>query len=487
MPFLGTRGAGSNRAFGFAGAARPNQVTGLTATDFGTARAFNNGRIDLSWTAPANNGATISGYLIERSTNGSSYSTLVSNTGTSATTYSDTSLTSSQQYWYRVSAINAAGTGDPSTAANATATTVPQTPTITSATRSSNTAVSIAFTGATGGKVLSAVTATSSPSVSITSSGTSSPMTATATYAQVTSYTFTITATNANGTSASSSASGSVIPSPLPTVGTWSVSTAVPVGRNAVTGLGNNSGIRWAGGTNNSGANTIDSYIWNGSSWASNSLVEAKSYVGMAADNSGRVYALAGYNNAGLSRSNYFANSFDLGWQNGTNLPFDDAEGQGAGLNTGIVYMGFYNSTGDLWWLPSPNGTWTSGTPGSHVFSNWTNSSDWSRAFAAQQGDFRFRSITAFNGTYTVETNLPSINTSGSTLMGNQGCIWFGGGNATSNTYRYLNGTWTTQTATPVTWSTGRATGVVSNVWSLYSNRQSGVEASTGHYRATLS
>ena len=95
-PFLGTRGAGSNRAFGYAGAAAPAQVTGLTATDFGTSRAYNNGRIDLSWTAPANNGATISGYLIQRSTDGSTYSTLVANTGSSATTYSDTSLLSNQ-------------------------------------------------------------------------------------------------------------------------------------------------------------------------------------------------------------------------------------------------------------------------------------------------------------------------------------------------------------------------------------------------------
>ena len=68
MPFLGTRGAGTNKAFGFAGPSKPNQVTELTATDFGTSRAYNNGRIDLSWTAPSNNGATISGYLIERST-----------------------------------------------------------------------------------------------------------------------------------------------------------------------------------------------------------------------------------------------------------------------------------------------------------------------------------------------------------------------------------------------------------------------------------
>jgi hypothetical protein len=211
VPFLGTRGAGSNRAFGYAGAAKPNQVTGLTATDFGTSRAFNNGRIDLSWTAPANNGATISGYFIERSTNGSSYSTLVANTGTTATTYSDTSLTSSQIYYYKVSAINAAGTGDASTVASATATTVPQAPTIgTAADGGTGTTATVTYTaGATGGKAVSAYTATSSPG-GFTGTG-ASPITVSGLTAG-TAYTFTVTATNANGTSAASAASNSVTP-----------------------------------------------------------------------------------------------------------------------------------------------------------------------------------------------------------------------------------------------------------------------------------
>jgi hypothetical protein len=129
VPFLGTRGAGSSKAFD-PGAGRPNQVTGLSATDFGTSRAYNSGRIDLSWSTPANNGAPITGYLIERSTDGSSYSTLVANTGTTSTTYSDTGLNSAQIYYYKVSAINPVGTGTASTAASATSTTIPQTPTI---------------------------------------------------------------------------------------------------------------------------------------------------------------------------------------------------------------------------------------------------------------------------------------------------------------------------------------------------------------------
>lgn len=227
MPFLGTRGAGSNRGFGYAGAAKPNQVTGLTATDFGTSRAFNNGRIDLSWTAPGNNGATISGYLIERSIDNSTYSTLVANTGTSGTTYSDTGLNSAQIYYYKVSAINAAGTGNASTAANATATTVPQAPVVTAANVGTgraynNGAATITATGgATGGKAISSYTATSSPGSFTATSG--SPLTVTG-LQSATAYTFSVTATNANGTSTattSSSITATTVPQ-APTIGTAS-------------------------------------------------------------------------------------------------------------------------------------------------------------------------------------------------------------------------------------------------------------------------
>ena len=223
MPFLGTRGAGTNKAFGFAGPSKPNQVTGLTATDFGTSRAYNNGRIDLSWTAPANNGATISGYFIERSTDGSSYSTLVADTASGTTTYSDTSLTSSQIYYYKVSAINTVGTGDASTAANATATTVPQAPTIGTATSGDALATVTYTAGATGGKTISTFTATSSPG-SLTGTG-SSPITVSG-LSNGTAYTFTVTATNANGTSAASAASNSVTPI-APPGSSWTRRTGV--------------------------------------------------------------------------------------------------------------------------------------------------------------------------------------------------------------------------------------------------------------------
>src|SRR5207245_222589 len=96
-------------------ATAPSPPTGLTAT------AVSSSQINISWTAPTNNsGRVITGYKIERSTDGgTTWSTIVSNTGSTATTYSDTGLVHSTTYTYRVSAINSAGTSAPSNTASA--------------------------------------------------------------------------------------------------------------------------------------------------------------------------------------------------------------------------------------------------------------------------------------------------------------------------------------------------------------------------------
>jgi hypothetical protein len=239
-PFLGTRGAGTNRAFGYAGAGVAAIIADLLASDIGNGRAFNNGRIDLSWTAPANNGATISGYKIERSTDGSSYSTLVANTGTTSTTYSDTSLLSNQTYYYKIAAINAAGTAIASSPSSATATTVPQAPTVSvtdvgTGRAYNNGAATVTVTpGATGGKAITSYSATSSGAQTASSSSTTLTITG---LASGTGYTYTATATNSNGTSSASTASASVTATTVPqapTIGTATKNTSAVGQLNAV-------------------------------------------------------------------------------------------------------------------------------------------------------------------------------------------------------------------------------------------------------------
>ena len=98
-------------------ATAPGAPTGLTATASGSST------INLSWTAPSSTGGSvITGYKIEVSSNGgSSWSELVADTGNANTTYAHSGLADGATRHYRVSAINAVGTGPPSKVANATA------------------------------------------------------------------------------------------------------------------------------------------------------------------------------------------------------------------------------------------------------------------------------------------------------------------------------------------------------------------------------
>src|SRR3989475_5969695 len=95
-------------------ATAPQPPTGLTAT------GVSSYQINLSWQAPSDNGGTrIAGYKIERSNDtGSTWNIIVSNTGNTATIYSDTGLQPTTTYTYRVSAINSAGTSSPSSTAS---------------------------------------------------------------------------------------------------------------------------------------------------------------------------------------------------------------------------------------------------------------------------------------------------------------------------------------------------------------------------------
>ena len=146
-------GVASNVDSATTGATVPGAPTGLTATASGTTA------INLSWSAPASTGGSaITGYRIEVSSNGtSSWTNLVANTSNTATTYAHTGLTAGTTRHYRVSAINANGTGVPSNVANATTgATAPGAPTGLTATASGTTAINLSWSapGSTGGSAI---------------------------------------------------------------------------------------------------------------------------------------------------------------------------------------------------------------------------------------------------------------------------------------------------------------------------------------------
>ena len=94
---------------------KPGAPTGLTAT------AMSSTQIDLSWNAPATDGGRdITGYRIEVSTDGNAWSELVADTESSDAGYEHTGLAASTKRYYRVSALNAIGTGSASDADSAT-------------------------------------------------------------------------------------------------------------------------------------------------------------------------------------------------------------------------------------------------------------------------------------------------------------------------------------------------------------------------------
>jgi hypothetical protein len=101
----------------------PDAPTSLTATADGSSQ------IDLAWTAPAEDGGeAITGYRIQRrSPSGSGdWTTIVADTESTDTTYSDTGLDADTNYGYRVAAINSVGVGAFSTEANDTTDEAPE-------------------------------------------------------------------------------------------------------------------------------------------------------------------------------------------------------------------------------------------------------------------------------------------------------------------------------------------------------------------------
>lgn len=95
----------------------PDQVTGLVTVPESTS-------VTLFWTAPDDGGSALLDYLVEYSSDGGSTWTLFADGLSPATTMTVTGLASGQAYVFRVSGVNAIGTGPASVPTGTTTTTV---------------------------------------------------------------------------------------------------------------------------------------------------------------------------------------------------------------------------------------------------------------------------------------------------------------------------------------------------------------------------
>jgi hypothetical protein len=184
--------------------ARPGTPTSVSATDVGTARAYNDGAATVSFVSPTT-GGLVDSYTVT--------STPGNYTGSGASSPITVSgLQSDTAYTFIVRAINAAGTGISAASSSITATTVPQAPTISTVDFGFELLKTNYSAGSTGGKSVTAYTATRTGAVSVSGS---SPITFTG-LTGGTAYTISMIATNANGNSI---ASNSVVQTPWSATG----------------------------------------------------------------------------------------------------------------------------------------------------------------------------------------------------------------------------------------------------------------------------
>jgi len=180
-----------------------------------------NTQINLSWSAPSLNSATISDYEIQQSTDGgSTWSAGIAHSASAATTRTITSLTNGTSYSYRIAAVTEWGNGPFSELVTASPATVPGAPTSVSGVRG-NASVSLSWSapGSNGGAAVSdyLIQYASGGAYSNFSDGTSASTSVTVTgLTNGTAYTFKVSAINAAGTGSASTASSAVTPQSEP-------------------------------------------------------------------------------------------------------------------------------------------------------------------------------------------------------------------------------------------------------------------------------
>jgi len=193
--------------------------TGPPDTPSGLAATAGNVQVTLAWTAPTSDGgSSITGYKVERSTDaGVTWTVLTASTGSSSTSYTATGLTNGSAYAFRVSAVNAVGTGTASATASATPDVVPGAPTSVATTSThAEATVSWVAPASNGGTAVTGFTvAWTSNAVQGMTSGSAMATAGTTSYRLTglvngVTYAFTVTATNAAGNGAASASVAAV-------------------------------------------------------------------------------------------------------------------------------------------------------------------------------------------------------------------------------------------------------------------------------------
>jgi len=247
----------------YEGASAPGAPTSLGGT-------AGDQQVELSWTAPTGNGgASLTGYRIESSTNsGSSWSTVVADTGSTSTSHTATSLTNGTEYLFRVSAINAVGTGTASGTTSSKPMTTPGVPTSLGGT-AGDTQVELSWTAPasdggsalTGYRVESSTNSGSSWSTVVADTGSASTSYTVTSLANGTEVDFRVSAINVVGTG---SASSSATATPRTTPGKPTALAGTP-GDGEVT-------LAWTAPTSDGGVSisgyTVESSIDGGSNWS---------------------------------------------------------------------------------------------------------------------------------------------------------------------------------------------------------------------------
>ena len=179
----------------------PKNVSGVSATNVGSGRAFNDGRIDVSWTNPSA-GNTPTGYKVYDG------ATLKATISHPTSTAQITGLTSGTSYTFTVKAYDSYGEASGENASAVTATTVPATPSAPSASAQASVATdNVSWSAPSdGGTAITSYDWESNDSKSGNTASTSTPVGQEA----GTSQSYRVRAKNANGDSAWSEYSSQV-------------------------------------------------------------------------------------------------------------------------------------------------------------------------------------------------------------------------------------------------------------------------------------